>query len=178
MPLFCRTCGEAHAVQPFACCATSTFLPFDWRLPILTIRQPWAWLILHGGKNIENRVWQTPKRGPFLIHAAKGMTKAEYHDAMAFAVRAGFPEKDFPAFDALPRGCIVGQATLTDCVTRSDSPWFVGPYGFLITEPSPLPAHTCKGELGFFRIRNASVPVTPLAAPIATKSSNEQPLLL
>src|SRR3990167_9411398 len=44
----------------------------------LSIRQPWAWLILHAGKDIENRGWPTSFRGRFLIHASKGMTRAEY----------------------------------------------------------------------------------------------------
>jgi hypothetical protein len=44
----------------------------------LSIRQPWAWLILHAGKDIENRDWPTKYRGPFLIHASKGMTRDEY----------------------------------------------------------------------------------------------------
>jgi hypothetical protein len=40
----------------------------------LSIRQPWAWLILHAGKDIENRD-RKPRnpalhfRGSFLIHA-------------------------------------------------------------------------------------------------------------
>jgi hypothetical protein len=37
----------------------------------LSIRQPWAWLVAHGWKNIENRTWPTGFRGRFLIHAAK-----------------------------------------------------------------------------------------------------------
>ena len=48
------------------------------RLPALSIRQPWAWMILNAGKDIENRSWQTDYRGRFLIHAAKGMTQDEY----------------------------------------------------------------------------------------------------
>ena len=40
----------------------------------LSIRQPWAWLVAHGWKNIENRTWQTNYRGRLLIHAAGGMT--------------------------------------------------------------------------------------------------------
>lgn len=38
----------------------------------LSIRQPWASLILKAGKDIENRCWQTKVRGRVLIHAAKG----------------------------------------------------------------------------------------------------------
>ena len=37
----------------------------------LSVRQPWAWLIVYGGKDIENRSWRTPYRGPLLIHAGK-----------------------------------------------------------------------------------------------------------
>ena len=47
----------------------------------LSIRQPWAWLIVNGYKDIENRNWKTNFRGKILVHAAKGMTKAEYEDA-------------------------------------------------------------------------------------------------
>jgi hypothetical protein len=35
----------------------------------LSIRQPWAWLIVQGHKPIENRTWPTTYRGPLLIHA-------------------------------------------------------------------------------------------------------------
>ena len=48
----------------------------------LSIRQPWAWLILNAGKDIENRSWYTSVRGRVLIHASKGMTLAEYEDAI------------------------------------------------------------------------------------------------
>jgi hypothetical protein len=36
----------------------------------LSIRQPWAWLIIAGIKDIENRRWATNHRGPILVHAA------------------------------------------------------------------------------------------------------------
>ncbi|MER7522606.1 hypothetical protein ABTZ44_07530 [Microbacterium oxydans] len=43
---------------------------------ILTVRQPWAWAIIHGGKDIENRVRNIAGdyRGPVAIHAAIGKT--------------------------------------------------------------------------------------------------------
>jgi len=37
----------------------------------LSIRQPWAWLIVNGWKDIENREWSTRFRGRLLIHAGK-----------------------------------------------------------------------------------------------------------
>ena len=33
----------------------------------LTIRQPWAWAILHASKDIENRGWSTNFRGRFCL---------------------------------------------------------------------------------------------------------------
>ncbi len=42
------------------------------RPPALTLWRPWPSLMVHAGKNVENRVWKTFYRGPLLIHAAKG----------------------------------------------------------------------------------------------------------
>ncbi len=45
----------------------------------LSIQQPWAWLILHGGKDIENRSWKLPKAmvgQRIYIHAGKRFDKA------------------------------------------------------------------------------------------------------
>lgn len=40
---------------------------------ILTVRQPWAWAIIHGGKDVENRVRNIAGdyRGPVAIHSAQ-----------------------------------------------------------------------------------------------------------
>lgn len=54
----------------------------------LSIRQPWASLIMKAGKSIENRSWPTKVRGRILVHAAKGMAHDEHEDAIAFAVEA------------------------------------------------------------------------------------------
>lgn len=121
----------------------------------LSIRQPWAWLILHAGKDIENRDWPTHRRGRVLIHAGKGMTRAEYEDALATA-HAISETHPFPAgltlphFNELPRGGIVGSVEIMGCVTASKSPWFFGKYGFLLRHPTPLPFQPLKGQLGFF----------------------------
>lgn len=120
----------------------------------LSVRQPWAWLIVNGWKNIENREWPTRFRGRFLIHASKGMTRGEYDSAVIFV--AGFaPSLVIPPMAALDRGGIVGEAVLLDCVTRHDSEWFCGTYGFVLDEQKPLPFEPCTGALGFFRHNNA-----------------------
>ena len=124
----------------------------------LSIRQPWASLILLAGKDIENRNWSTATRGPILIHAAKGMTKREYIEAMAFAAFATCT-LDPCRLDSLnpgnlPRGGIIGSAILADCARRGGavSPWFQGPYGFVLRNPKPLDFIPLKGQLGFFDV--------------------------
>lgn len=127
----------------------------------LTIRQPWAWLILNAGKDIENRTWPTRVRGRVLVHAAKGCTQDEYWEAYDFA-RTARDEKYagllLPALKHLERGGVIGSVEIADCVDSSDSPWFVGDYGFVLRNPKPLPFQACKGALGFWR-HNAHVEV-------------------
>lgn len=112
----------------------------------LSIRQPWAWLIVNGWKNIENREWPTRFRGRFLIHASKSMTMAEYDDCRMFVAGA----TTLPPIYALERGGIVGEADLVDCVTQHDSHWFFGRYGFILKDARPLKFWPVKGRLGFF----------------------------
>lgn len=121
----------------------------------LSIRQPWAWLILNAGKDVENRQWRTRFRGRILIHAGKGMTRDEYEDALDFAARAVSPDQEsieVPPREALERGGIVGAVDIVDCVDRSDSPWFVGDYGFVLRNPQVLQFRPWRGELGFFEM--------------------------
>lgn len=120
----------------------------------LSIRQPWAWLIVHGGKDIENRSWHTKLRGRFLVHAAQGMTRKEHAEAYQFFLEsgAGQPPFDFPSFEDLQCGGIVGSVELVDSVDTSDSPWYMGQKGFVLRDPKPLPFVPLKGRLGFFEV--------------------------
>lgn len=122
----------------------------DFSLPVLSIRQPWPWLILNAGKDIENRDWCTKYRGRFNIHASKGMKVDEYWDAKDFAQRLGFT---IPGYNDLQRGGIIGSAELVDCVTQSPSKWFFGKYGFVLRDPQSHTFYPCKGQLGFFKVK-------------------------
>ena len=142
----------------------------------LSIRQPWASLILKAGKDIENRNWPTKVRGRVLIHAAKGMTRAEHEDGIAFAVdainaaadrrndaaakRVTLRQLGF-AFDDLQRGGIIGSVEIVDCVTHSASPWFMGEFGFVLRDPRPLPFVPWRGQLGFFDVPASALPAAP-----------------
>lgn len=118
----------------------------------LSIRQPWAWLILHGGKDIENRSWSTKFRGTVLIHASKGCTKAEFEDASEFAWSIGVDTKKMPGWKQIERGGIVGSVEIVDCVDNSESQWFFGDFGFVLRNPKILTFHPFIGALGFFDV--------------------------
>jgi 4-hydroxy-3-methylbut-2-enyl diphosphate reductase len=72
----------------------------------LSIRQPWAWLVVNGWKNIENRERRFSHRGPLLIHAAAWMTPADYEACRIF-VDGICDDLAMPALEDLPRGGIV-----------------------------------------------------------------------
>ena len=69
----------------------------------LTIKQPWAQLIIEGYKKYEFRSWKTKYRGKILIHA--GMT-LEKDMVSRF--------KDYNL--SYTKGAIIGEATLEDCI--------------------------------------------------------------
>ena len=120
----------------------------------LSIRQPWCYMILHCGKDIENRTWPTNVRGRVLIHASTGMTPNEWMDAWDFADMDLELGDRKPTFRDIERGGIVGSVEIVDCVTHSDSPWFMGTYGFVLRNPVVLPFRPCRGALGFFDADN------------------------
>jgi len=46
----------------------------------ITVKQPWAWAIAHGGKTVENRSRGTRHRGLLLIHAGLAWSDRGAHD--------------------------------------------------------------------------------------------------
>ena len=131
----------------------------------LSIRQPWASLIIHGFKDIENRPWRTKFRGKFLIHAALKQDMEMKRNLDLYLHGIGEPgsflnpenRRIQEMADAWPDialkmcvGGIVGEAEIVDCVTESSSPWFQGKFGFVLKNARPLPFQPCKGRLGFF----------------------------
>lgn len=109
----------------------------------LSINQPWAWAILHAGKDIENRSWPTKYRGDVLIHAGMRFDR----DGLRFVEDQVGREID-P--EERPRGGVLGIVEIVDCVTESESPWFFGEYGFVLRNPRIIEPRKCKGALGFF----------------------------
>ena len=116
------------------------------KLPAISVRQPWAWLIVNGYKDIENRKWATNIRGPVLIHA--GQSKGDLFFDVQEEVERKHRIKRWPEEFLL--GGIVGVVEIVDCVEKHRSKWFNGPYGWVLANPRPLPFKKCLGKLKFF----------------------------
>ena len=145
----------------------------------LSVRQPWAWAIMHGGKDIENRSWQAVnhglnRRGRVAIHAAKGMTQTEYSDASEFMARIGVR---CPHAAELARGGIIGSVDVIGVCTASPSPWFFGPRGLVLRDPEPCAFTPAQGALGYFRWKPADAGTVPVPARwMLTRGSAAEPL--
>ncbi|WP_372934961.1 hypothetical protein [Mariniphaga sediminis] len=166
-------CPECGAVQIFdfrnfwkSCpeCSNKIIDQHVKPLPALSIRQPWAWLIVRPDlegearveaikrklvKDLENRNNLRNFTGPFLIHAS---IKPDFAGFYAHIWgKNEFETLDTNIPDHLDYGGIIGHAKITGYVEESDSPWFVGKYGLLIKDAKPLPFTPCKGKLSFFK---------------------------
>lgn len=131
----------------------------------LSVRQPWAWAIIHGGKDVENRsapalnYMNLSNVDRIAIHAAKGMTREEYEEAEAFmSQRFGLA---VPPARELLRGGIIGSVAVTGIVKYSASPWFFGPRGIALKNPEPCGFIPPVGALGLFEWRETNPSVVP-----------------
>ena len=118
----------------------------------LSVRQPWAWAILHAGKDVENRSAHSVRAGgmapgPIAIHAAAGMRRAEYDWAVWRMARDGVA---VPRPEDLPRRAVLGRVRVTAIVEASDSPWFGGPLGLVLAAPEAVEPIPAAGARGYF----------------------------
>ena len=103
----------------------------------LTIRQPWAWLIVHGYKDVENRGWYTPHRGRLWIHAGKATPDPQHFRWLAEEFPAIY--NILPPSSALPLGALVGHAELVTCATTHASEWYrPGHFAWVLRDPVVL----------------------------------------
>jgi hypothetical protein len=111
----------------------------------LTLWQPWAAAVAYCGKNIENRSWKPPQSliGQRLaIHAGQ---KLDQRALLELRMRHVLPD------DQLVHGAIVAVVTVAGVVTDFASPWFQGPFGWVlrdvVTLENPIP---CGGSRGLW----------------------------
>lgn len=118
----------------------------------LSIRQPWAWLIVNGFKKPENRTWKRKHPDRCLVHTGKTFDQEGYdwvcENFKGLAVLMPDP-------DGFERGGIVGVVDIIDCVDHLDDPFFFGPYAYVCDNAQPCKLVECNGQLGFFDVTDA-----------------------
>lgn len=125
----------------------------------LTVRQPWAWSLIFGGKDVENRDWAPPlsltgdlfdpRPLRILIHAGLVVDQAAAHP---------HPDMDMPDPRTLPRGVTYGLVTVATWHASSAcrgicSPWAEADAAFHweITDPQPVEPMPVRGALQLWR---------------------------
>ncbi len=117
----------------------------------ISIRQPWAWMIFHAGKDVENRTWPHPYRGPLLIHASKTLRIHEYEQTCWWARNVARYEGEIPNPKEIETGGIIGIVDFVGItVDKESSRWFEGPYGHRYRNPRSLPFEPMRARLSIF----------------------------
>jgi len=122
-------------------------------MKVLSVAQPWAWLIVQGHKAIENRNWPTALRERIAIHASARLGLRDWSEIVGgppVPIGEGITLDDgtvLPALSALPLGVILGTVEVVDC-QRFDAmpkrlqrdPFAEGPLCWLLANPRLLAA--------------------------------------
>lgn len=127
-------------------------------IKVLTLREPWASLILYGFKTIETRSWYTSYRGDLYIHAGKH--PIDMCDSRAAKVIDYIPTPH----DSF--GHIILKCTLSDCVRidehlakaiqKSDpvnyccGDFTTGRYAWILANIQPITPLKATGHLGLW----------------------------
>ena len=131
----------------------------------ISIKQPWAYLISAGIKDIENRTWKCPEKyigKRVLIHASAKHANSDSRFNYAYALDSN--QRDQAAFNTpnkrfiIQNACsttsaIIGSVEIVDCVVNHTSVWAEkGVYNWVLANPILFdkPIINVKGKLGFW----------------------------
>jgi hypothetical protein len=124
----------------------------------LTIRQPWAELIVSSRRRFEVRNWKPDYKGWLLVHAGK---KLDEEAARRFNIAAG----------DLTFGAIIGKVRIDDCIEFTPQTWEElrsqhlewsdyqpGVFGWRLSEAAKFEhAIPWSGSLGLFEVPDAAI---------------------
>lgn len=135
---------------------------------VLTVKQPWAFLLIAGLKDVENRNWPTNYRGELFIHAS--VEKSFDWDALIWLME----QKRMGEFWTVIRhfglilkgelekckitkhheefGAILGSVNLTGCISNSTSPWAMpdSKFHWLVSDAKPITPIPARGSLSIW----------------------------
>ena len=113
----------------------------------ISIKQPWASLIAHGIKDIENRTWKTNYRGKVYIHASAKQA-GSYDELLNDLQKIEFKEK----YDRITLrkqhhfSAIIGEVDIIDCVINHPSIWAEKSDNYGRFQKNGIPAYVGKKE--------------------------------
>ena len=124
-------------------------------MKVLTVKQPWAYLICSGIKDIENRTWPTKFSGRILIHASAKPANKPYmilNDEQCKAIEESGKGVDF--LQSYTNGSqIIGSVEIVNCVKGHSSIWAEkDAYNWVLANPILFeePITNIKGKLGLW----------------------------
>jgi len=130
----------------------------------LTVLQPWASCIAYFGKRVENRTWRPPESmlgQRIAIHAGVGLDKSGWdafwtnRDLVGPNTCISFAMGLMLASPKAGRGVILATAVIERITTEGDSPWFTGPFGWVLREVETLEPDDwvkCRGAQGLWTL--------------------------
>lgn len=97
------------------------------RMKVITIKQPFTSLIVHGIKDIENRTWVCPRKyigKRVLIHASRASVRSLVNNLTDEQVESVYDHfsGNIPLLIE-PKGAIIGSVEIVDCVINHPSIW-------------------------------------------------------
>ena len=154
----------------------------DGFMKAISIRQPWASLIMKGIKDVENRTFKaTLLPSTVLIHTGVSVEKGSIDElcnsvwVQGIITMNGIIMGNIPDFMEMPRSAILGYATIVDCTQNYPSDWAApGCYNWVIKDVYEFdkPILGAKGQLGFF-----NYPLDPNNLPPAHKAEPKVPTI-
>lgn len=132
----------------------------------LSLTQPWATLVVTGEKEIETRSWRTNYGGMIAIHASKGFPGWAQRQSRYPFFSEALDHHGFKSIDDLPRGAIVGVASIVGCVTVEsirdtlsleehefgDYSDGEGRWAWLLDDPQMIEPIPCSGALSLWEV--------------------------
>lgn len=124
-------------------------------MKVLSIKEPWASLIMNGTKKIETRSWKTKYRGEIYIHASLSKTKITKPEVYELIKDMNFK-----------CGYIICKCNLVDCIYMTDEyvndmkinhyeeyicgHYEVGRYAWIVEDVRVIEPIEAKGKLGLW----------------------------
>ena len=126
--------------------------------PVISLRQPWAGLVVNGIKDAENRDWRLPDKYhncTVLVHASAKPMFSVREAIHEIAIRE-LPAQESFSINTTLSGFIIGAVRFKGCVPANlnpASPWCDAGSDFwwMIENATPLPPVPARGKLRFWK---------------------------